>query len=30
MFDDEYRMAVCPHVLLAGGDSVGLTPEVPA
>ena len=28
-FDDMHRMAVCPHVLLAGGDSVGLTPPAP-
>lgn len=28
VFDDEVRMAVCPHVLLAGGDTVGIVPTL--
>lgn len=27
IFDDLYRMAVCPHVLLDGGDTVGIGPK---
>lgn len=27
MFDDARRMAVCPHVLLDGGDTVGIGPR---
>lgn len=27
MYDDMYRLAVCPHYLLAGGDAVGIGPK---
>ncbi len=27
MFDDLYRLAVCPHVKLGGGDRVGIGPK---
>lgn len=27
VFDDLHRLAVCPHNLLAGGDTVGIGPK---